>query len=300
MTRQFNIPAGLPFEWIDISAPEPGELEKVARERDLHPLTVRACLQPDHLPKFEKLGDINFVILRMYRPKNEHGGHTIQDITNKVALFYNDSFLLTVHRRPVDFLDEILEKYVAKDPAITVTDIVIKILWHVLYSYEAPAQVLTDEVDHYENVIFLAKPPGDLQEKFYFLKRKASVIRRVLELTDDIIELIDSGPAGNPALRGAYDLYLRELNTYTEIRDDVNNLLNTHLSISAQRTNEVIRVLTIFSAFFLPLTFIAGIYGMNFDNMPELRHPLGYFACLGLMLVISGIIFYWFKRKHWM
>lgn len=85
---------------------------------------------------------------------------------------------------------------------------------------------------------------------------------------------------------------------FDEMTDDANSLLNTYLSVNAQKSNDVMRLLTIFSAFFLPLTFIAGIYGMNFDHMPELKHPIGYFATLGFMLGIALIIFLWFRRKR--
>lgn len=77
------------------------------------------------------------------------------------------------------------------------------------------------------------------------------------------------------------------------------NLLKIYLSLSAQRTNEVMRMLTIFSAFFLPLTFIAGIYGMNFKFMPELGWKAGYPAVLFLMVVVAGGIYVWFRRKGW-
>ena len=79
----------------------------------------------------------------------------------------------------------------------------------------------------------------------------------------------------------------------------VTNLLKIYLSLSAQRTNEVMRMLTIFSAFFLPLTFIAGIYGMNFKFMPELGWKAGYPAVLFLMVVVAGGIYVWFRRKGW-
>jgi magnesium transporter len=85
-----------------------------------------------------------------------------------------------------------------------------------------------------------------------------------------------------------------------EIFDNLNNLLMIQLSLASHRTNEVVRVLTIFSAFFLPLTFIVGIYGMNFDIMPELRWRLGYPAALGGMLLVCVAIYMWFRRNGWL
>jgi magnesium transporter len=85
---------------------------------------------------------------------------------------------------------------------------------------------------------------------------------------------------------------------FDEVSEDANNLLNTYLSVNAQKSNDVMKLLTIFSAFFLPLTFIAGIYGMNFENMPELKWHAGYFLTLGVMLAVAVFIYLWFRRKH--
>jgi magnesium transporter len=84
---------------------------------------------------------------------------------------------------------------------------------------------------------------------------------------------------------------------YEEVTDDSFNLLNTYLSVGAQKNNDTMRLLTIFSAFFLPLTFIVGVYGMNFQNMPELKWRYGYFIILGVMSVVVIGVLIWFRRK---
>jgi magnesium transporter len=85
-----------------------------------------------------------------------------------------------------------------------------------------------------------------------------------------------------------------------ELLDDANTLLNVQLSLASHRTSEVMRILTVFSVFFLPLTFIVGVYGMNFDYMPELRERWGYPAVLGLMVVVTLVIYRWFRRRGWL
>jgi magnesium transporter len=82
--------------------------------------------------------------------------------------------------------------------------------------------------------------------------------------------------------------------------DDVNNLLSIQLSLASHRTNEVVRVLTVFSVFFLPLTFIVGVYGMNFQHMPELREHWGYPAVLAGMALVTLAIYFWFRRRGWL
>ena len=96
------------------------------------------------------------------------------------------------------------------------------------------------------------------------------------------------------------DQHLKMRTLYTQVLEDVNNVLNLDMSISAQRTSDVMKVLTIFSVFFMPLTFIVGIYGMNFEFMPELKQKWGYPAVLIVMGIVTGIIYIWFKRKRWL
>ncbi len=93
--------------------------------------------------------------------------------------------------------------------------------------------------------------------------------------------------------------YVKILHLHTQILDDVHNFLTVYLSLNSQKSNEIMQTLTVFSAFFLPLTFLAGIYGMNFDYMPELNHKLGYPICLLIMLIIVIFIYFWFKKKKY-
>src|SRR5690606_19144771 len=94
------------------------------------------------------------------------------------------------------------------------------------------------------------------------------------------------------------DLLVSLILEYDELIENSLQLLNTYLSIQAQKNNDVMKLLTVFSAFFLPLTFIAGIYGMNFRYMPELTYQYGYLATWLVMLAISALIWIWFKRKQ--
>jgi magnesium transporter len=101
-------------------------------------------------------------------------------------------------------------------------------------------------------------------------------------------------------LQDLKDLHVKLITTYDQILEDIYNLLNIYISLSAQKTNEVMKVLTIFSVFFMPLTFIVGIYGMNFKHMPELELTWAYPTVLLSMAVLAVAIYFWFKRKHWL
>ena len=124
--------------------------------------------------------------------------------------------------------------------------------------------------------------------------------KKLLLFSQEAVSSIKLSDSESDVLQDTRDLHLKLMNIYDQIHEDVSNLVNFYLSISAQKTNEVIKVLTIFSVFFMPLTFIAGIYGMNFDYMPELRERWGYPALLGFMMLLSGLIYVWFRRKKWL
>jgi magnesium transporter len=134
----------------------------------------------------------------------------------------------------------------------------------------------------------------------YWLKRKAEVSKRVLQLSKTVLDSLSRENRPDPQMQDLLDLYLRLLTMYEEIENSTNNLLNIYIGLAAHRTNEVMRVLTIFSVFFMPLTFIVGIYGMNFRYMPELQSKIGYPVTLLVMFLITGGIFLWFKKREWL
>ena len=139
-----------------------------------------------------------------------------------------------------------------------------------------------------------------MMEELYFIKRKAAICNKLLMLTGEVINTTRTSQNDLVALQDVKDLHVKLITMYDQIHDDVTNLSNIYLSLSAQKTNEVMKVLTIFSVFFMPLTFIVGIYGMNFKYMPELNWEYGYHASLLLMIGITVLIYQWFKRKGWL
>jgi magnesium transporter len=126
------------------------------------------------------------------------------------------------------------------------------------------------------------------------------VISRILFLSKSIVHRLQEGERRDPLYRDVLDNFIQIETGYDQINEQINNLLSLYLSISAQRTNEVIRVLTIFSVFFMPLTFIVGIYGMNFKVMPEIDWQYGYAYAIVLMVAVTIAIYSWFKRKGWL
>lgn len=299
MVEQWHAKGRENFEWIDVAQPTAEELADLAKRYHLHPHTVADCLEPDHLPKYEVTGETVFIITRKYAPRDDFAD-TIQELSSKVALFFSDDFLITIHRLPQTFLQDINERYASKGLCHNVQALVARIMEGVLQSYVKPGQALADEIDRFESLIFLKKSIPDLQENIYYIKRKAGVTKNIIKLTDEVITLLEKKYGTSPEMEELWDMYTKVETLYDQVYSDAHALTGVYLAISAQRTNEVMRILTIFSVFFMPLTFIVGIYGMNFDWMPELRIWWAYPAVLASMLLIIVGIFVWFRWRRWL
>lgn len=286
--------------WTDITNPSQDELEKVSKIYDLNPYTLKDSLDPDHLPKYEEHNDTHFFIVRILQHSKQHE-ETIHELTSKIAVFYNEKFIITIHRSAQPIMQEIREHYIKLGKVKSASGMAVKIIWETLHSYESPVFKLSDEVDFYESKVFLKKNiPADMIEGIYYLKRKAGLCKKLLLLTNEVVNSVRVEDTDKPALQDVRDLQVKLLTLYDQVHEDTNNLLNIYLSLSARKTNDVMKILTIFSVFFMPLTFIAGIYGMNFKFMPELTMEYGYPLTLLAMGIIVLVIFIWFRRKHWL
>ncbi|MEJ7914140.1 MAG: CorA family divalent cation transporter [Chitinophagaceae bacterium] len=287
-------------KWIDITEPSMPEMEKISKTYNLHYQLVRDCMQPDHLPKYDSVNDVNFLILRYFSGAADRKMATIQELSNKIAIFYTKDFLITIHKDRIQFLENIRKKYIDSNRCSGPEEAVTKILWSGLETFDDPAQKLSEQIDSFENQILLKTVTNQQVEALYHIKRQAAISNKILMLMSEPINHIRMIPKDDPALQDVKDQHLKIITLYTQILEEVNNLMGLYMSFAAQKTNDVVKVLTIFSVFFMPLTFIAGIYGMNFEFMPELRQQWGYPGVLLLMVIVSLIIFTWFKKKGWL
>lgn len=295
------------FKWIDIVAPTPEELQALATEYGIHPLAVQDCLEPEHLPKFERIGPITFVLLRAYDETAPTDADTVHKVTRKLALFFNEQLLITVHRAEQRFLEELKPGIVAAAQkakprselvVVAIANGVIDTFWKPLDEAEARINAMDDHADE----------PRRQRRNFvhtcFHVKRRINAIRStsrhiletVKKLTAATANETAPGPRLNDLRENAESLYFAT----DEILEDANSLLSLTLAAADHETNQVVKVLTIFSAFFLPLTFIVGVYGMNFEFMPELHSRLGYPIVLATMAGVAAGIYVWFRRKGWM
>lgn len=288
------------FEWIDAIDPGKEEIQQIAKEYGLHESSVNDYLQTDHLPKYEKIDEYAFIIFRMHVPEGSLEADTVQELTDKIAIFLSKDRLITIRKKDWFPLDQICNKHVKEKVCKTSFHLLTEIIRTGLLTFDEPAQKLTRSIEYFEENIFLRQRKISLLKRLYFIKRKIDVIRRILILSHDMVDHIDSPQTSTAYTRDMRDLYIRLNSIYDSLAENTNQLFNIYFSISAQKTNEIIRVLTLFSVFFMPLTFIVGIYGMNFRFMPELHWKLGYPAVMVTMAVVTFLIYWWFRKKGWL
>ncbi|MEO6287778.1 MAG: CorA family divalent cation transporter [Dyadobacter sp.] len=289
-----------PFEWLDLLDPNDEELKSITEKYDLHESSIKDWLQTDHLPKYEDVGSYTFIIFRIHAECVSAEADTVTELTDKVAIFMNAQTVVTLHKKPWSGPESIKDKQITQHECKNTHHLVNEIVKSCLATFDGPSAKLTRDIEYYEENMFLKNRKASLLEGLYYLRRKVEVTRRIIMLSHDIIEKMDAPNHSNTFTRDTRDLYVRLSNIYDTLFENMNQLVMIYFSISSQRTNEIVRVLTVFSVFFMPLTFIVGIYGMNFDYMPELRLRLGY---PGVMIVMGAItlgIYVWFKRRGWL
>jgi magnesium transporter len=283
------------FHWLDIKNPSEEQLEELAEKFNLEIFPVKDSLEHGHLPKIEKIKDFSFIILRAYTANENDNVSTVEELSNKVAFFYNEEQLITIHRTPFPFLENNLG---ANSEYTSVYELLIHIFKQIILSYSVPSQWQINQIDEVEKTIFLKKDNKISLEDLYFQKAEARISKKLLMLTQNIIQQIKVPNENLSALEDVKDNLVKLILEYEETMENANNLMHTFLSVTAQKNNDVVKLLTVFSAFFLPLTFIAGVYGMNFEFMPELKWELGYLYTIVFMFVVSVFIYVWFKRKN--
>jgi magnesium transporter len=300
------------FHWVDVVDPSREELEALALTYGLHSTSVQDCLDPEHLPKFERIEGILFLILRAHDEVCSSTADTVQELTRKLAIFCRkDRFVITIHRVEQPFIREVREKWARRGgQGEAVPQKLISDLFRgVLASYDRPIEMGLDQLERLEMGVFETEGAEPFEvRKGYYLKRRAAVFKRMLQHVREVIpRLAEDFERAGPFLQDLRE-YADSLFAYAdEMTESINSLINLHISLATQKTteashktNEVVRVLTIFSVFLLPLNVVTGIYGMNFEHMPELHWRAGYPIALLMMVTIVGVIYFWFRNKGWL
>jgi len=279
------------FEWIDLENPKLSELSELIKPYGLNIHLVKDLLQVGHLPKMEKVDEFNFLILRAFSANQNAKLTTIPELTNKIGFFFTNEILISVHQKQFTFLSEISGHF--ENPEA----LILKITEKMISSYQAPADWLSEEMDKFEGNIFLNHGKRFSVESLYFAKAKARACKKIMILTQTVLNHLSVHNINQTHLQDLKESVSSLILQFEDFLDEANSLLSIYISSNSQKTNEVMKLLTIFSAFFLPLTFLVGVYGMNFKFMPELNWEYGYYLTWGAMFGISLTIFIWFKRR---
>ena len=280
------------FTWIDILNPDKSQITELSAQYGLDFFQIKDSLEIGHLPKIENYADYAFIILRAFTGDMTERQTNINKITNKVAFFVSEKRLITIRRAEFSFFSEY------NPECVHVEELLVFLMRKMVQTYNDPIAFLAKKVELLEHTVFVRTNHKISLEDLYYHKAQSRIAKKVLQYSQIVVNQIVVREKFKPGLQDIKDQVLGLIHSSDEVIDDTSNLLNTYLSINAQKSNDVMKLLTVFSAFFLPLTFIVGVYGMNFDNMPELRHEYGYFAVMGFMLIIVIWIYIWFKRRR--
>jgi magnesium transporter len=290
--------------WIDFEG-ESEAAERLLSEQNFHPLAIEDTFTLQHQPRVEEYADHLFVIVRGIDFNSDRAADELQ--TLKLAAFLRANLLITVHRaglRSVKLVRNRIEESGRVPPGG-----VVQLLWSIcdemIDLYFPTVDEIGGRIEALEQEVLHNAEREHLQAVLD-LRRRLGVLRRTMlphravfgHLANSRDPLFDATASLN--FRDTLENVLRLTDAIDQQRDQLLNVKDTYLSVISQRTNEIMKVLTLFSAIMLPLTFIAGVYGMNFEHMPELSSRYGYFMVLSAMAVIAVAMVAWFRRRKWL
>jgi len=291
--------------WINIDGVHDVEkIQQIGAGFKLHPLAVEDIVHTGQRPKVEDYDSHLFVVLRMLRWNPDAG--EIDD--EQVSIVLGESWVLSFQEREGDVLDPVRERllqdrgrirklgpdYLAYTLIDAVVDHYFSILETLGERIEALGEDMTENPKRQDLAVI-----RHLKRELLFMRKSVWPLREVLgSIQRDESELVRE--TTRPYLRDVYDHTIQIIDTVETFRDMVSGLMDVYLSSISNRMNEVMKVLTIIATIFIPLSFLAGLYGMNFGYMPELQWRYGYFAVLGVMIAVGAGMLLYFRRKKWL
>ena len=308
--------AGDQLIWLDLSDPTPEEMALIAQEFNLHPLAVEDAGKGNQRPKIDAYDTFYFMVVYALEQIEQAGPDGRMQTTGRfriqeVDLFIGERYLITVHRTPLAFLDQLGERWRKNSQAINegIGVLVYTLLDGIVDEYFPVLDSIIERVEELEEVLFTGVVHEgrmyDMRSLFQ-IKRDLLNLRRViaperdalLVLARQEIHLFDRKIA--VYFQDVYDHVVRVTDAIDIYQDLLTNALESYLSLVNNNLNQVMKTLTSLTVMLVVPTLIAGIYGMNFDNMPELHWDFGYPFALLLMALSAGTLFYYFRRKRWL
>ena len=290
--------------WLDIDGVHQAEvLESVGNYANLHPLVLEDIHNTYQRPKVEDYDDYLYIVLKMISWDSDSN----EAQAEQVSLILGKSYVISFKEDPGDIFDPIrqrLREGKGRIRKLGADYLAYSLLDQVVDHYFIVLENLGERVEDLEEEL-VTNPDKSTLQTIYHLKRELIYLRKSVWPLREAISSLERGesPLFQPEtliyLRDVYDHTIQVIDTIETFRDMVSGMLDIYLSSVSNRMNEVMKVLTIIATIFIPLTFITGVYGMNFNYMPELQWRWGYFSIWGVMIVIViGMVVY-FKRKGW-
>lgn len=289
------------YQWIDILDLKPEEISEISQRYGINPLLLEDCIDPNHLPKYENPGNIHFFLTRLSTSLERASLNSISDVSTKLGIFLRDDLLLTVHRIENKVLSSVTAKI--KKQAISSADpyrIALQLALELFKSYEKENEILLNKLENLENDLFMnnTSSPAKLKQIYRF-KRKVAQNLKVLNLSSEWVNSFEKLHLQEVEFKDLKDSHKDAVSDFDHLGMQASNLISLYLALSDQKANQVMKTLAIYSMYFFPITFIAGVYGMNFEHMPELSTPYGYFITLGIMVLVVLGTFVYVRRKRW-
>lgn len=279
-------------------------LEKLGECLGLHPLVLEDILSTDQRPKLEDYGDYLYVVLKMLyldEASNEVA-------TEQISLVLGNGFVLSFQEKEGDVFTAIRQRIRSGKGQIRkygADHLLYSLLDAVVDNYFIILEKIGDRVEALEEEL-VASPSAATLQRIHVLKREMIFLRKAVWPLREVISTLerDASPLFSASariyLRDVYDHTIHVVDSVETYRDLLSGILDIYLSSISNRINTEMRLLTIFATIFMPLTFIAGVYGMNFKHMPELELRWGYPAALALMATVGVGLAVYFRRKKWL
>jgi len=301
-----DIPSPLPSQvyWMNVTGLHDIQIiEAIGKQYQIHPLVLEDIVHTEQRPKLEDLESTFFMIVKMVTVLPETS--TLQ--WEQVSLIIQQNRIFSFQEYPRDVFDSIRMRIRENRGRIRKSGadyLVYALLDAIIDQYFTALETLGERLEILEDRI-ISDPDPEISRRIYQLKREIIILRRSVWPLRDVIAAIERTesrlfqPDTSPFLRDLYDHIIQAIETVETYRDVLNGLRDTYLSSVSNRMNTVMQILTIIATIFIPLTFIAGIYGMNFEWMPELKWKWAYPAVWLLMGTITAGMLIYFKRKKW-
>ena len=291
--------------WINIDGLHDLEIiEKIGQHFEIHSLALEDILNTDQRPKLEDFESYIFVVFKMlYRNQTDNGV-----IVEQVSLILGKNYVISFQEREGDVFNAVRERIRNAKGRVRKAGadyLAYSLMDAVIDNYFLIIETMGEKIEGSEELLVINPTPEVLQS-IHNLKRETIFLRKSVWPLREVISALERGESSlvqkttRVFLRDLYDHTIQVLDTVETFRDLVASMLDIYLSSLSNRMNEVMKVLTIIATIFIPLTFIAGIYGMNFKYMPELGWRWGYFGALGIMVLVALLMMSYFKRKKWL